>query len=178
MCSFSLQEVKFFEIPLVILFYIFRIVFIFSPCLEEFSLPRGVNFIFTMERAIKRGFILLRFLPFSSRSLNLKRFFCLLVALSSSEAENLATVILSVVSACSNCSIKVARYHVSGLKPCNIYMALWLLGALLARESTSLDSSSCWFSSNMCGICAILELGSRTNPNYFHVVSLQGLSIL
>ena len=50
---FSLQEVHLFELPIVILIFIFRIVIIFSPCLEEFALLRGVTFIFTMERAIK-----------------------------------------------------------------------------------------------------------------------------
>ena len=52
-CSFCLQEVKLCELPLVILFSILRIVFIFSPFLEDMTLPRGVTFIFTMERAIK-----------------------------------------------------------------------------------------------------------------------------
>ena len=36
--------------------------FIFSPFLEDVTLPRGVNIIFTMERAIKRGFFPTNFL--------------------------------------------------------------------------------------------------------------------
>ena len=53
MSSFYLQEVKFFDILLVILFPIFNIVFIFSPFLEDVTLPIGVICILTMERAIK-----------------------------------------------------------------------------------------------------------------------------
>ena len=61
MGSFSLQEVKFFELILVILFCIF-IIFIFSRFLEDVALPRVVTFIFTMERAIKQGVFLTAFL--------------------------------------------------------------------------------------------------------------------
>ena len=108
-----------------------------------------------------------RFLPLSSSSLNLlERFLCILVSLSSSEAEHLAMEIFFVVSDRSHCSTKVDRSPVYGLKPFDINMALWLLGALLTKESTSSDSSSCWFYSNRGGICAILELRSQINPTY------------
>ena len=50
--------------------------------------------------------------------------FCLSVSLSSSEVENLATAMLSAVSACSQCYMKVARSPISGFKPCKINMAL------------------------------------------------------
>ena len=68
------------------------------------------------------------------------------MSLSSSDAANFAPAIFYVVSARSQCSTKVSIYPVSGLKPLEISIALWLLGDLLAIESTSSDLSSCWFS--------------------------------
>ena len=106
--------------------------------------------------------------------LELGTIFCLLVVISLSEEG----VMFSVVSDRYWCYTKVSRYPVSGLKQFKINMTLWFLGALLARESTSSDSSSCWFLLNMGGICTILEFRSRTNSIYFHVVSLRGFSIL
>ena len=73
--------------------------------------------------------------------LELGTFFCLLVSLSLSEVENLATVMLSMVLARSNFSTKVSISPVSGMKPYEINMALWILGVFLAIESTSSDSS-------------------------------------
>ena len=178
MGSFSLQEVHFSGFPLEILSWIINIVSIFSPCLEEFALPSGVAFVFTTERAIKRGVFLMTLLTVFFTFLELGTLFFLLVLLFSSEAADLATEMLSVVSARLQCSTKVTRYPVSILKPWEISMALWLLGALLAKESTSSDLSSCWFSSNRGGICAILEFRSQTNPTYCLVVILRGFSIL
>ena len=157
MDSFSLQEVKFFELLIVIMFYVFRIVSIFSPFLEDVTLPRGVVFFSSRREQYSEEFLLRRFLPFSSRYLNLERFLCLLMSLYSSDAEDLSTAMLYVVLSRSQCYMKVARSPVSGLKPCEINMALCLLGALLARESTSSDSSSSWFSSNRDARCAILD---------------------
>ena len=58
------------------------------------------------------------------------------VLLSSSEAGNLDIAMLSVFSVRSQCSTKVARSPFSGLKPCEIIMALCVLGALFASKST------------------------------------------
>ena len=67
---------------------------------------------------------------------------------------------------------------VSGLKPCEINMALCVLDALFASESTILDTSNCLLSLNRGGICAIFELRSRTNPKYCLAVRFQGFSVL
>ena len=55
MVSFCLEEVKFFELLLVIFFSTFLGLSIFNPILEDVTLTRGVTFIFTLERAIKLG---------------------------------------------------------------------------------------------------------------------------
>ena len=71
-------------------------------------------------------------------------FFLFLVAsLSESEEGNLDKEILLVVSDRSQCSTKIERSPVSGLKHCDIIMALYVLGDLFASESTISDSSSC-----------------------------------
>ena len=96
------------------------------------------------------------------------------MSLSSSEAENLAIAMLSVVSARSKCSTKVARSSVSGFKPCDINMALWLLGALFARESTFSDSSNYWLLLDRGGICDILELRLQSNLKILYCGELVG----
>ena len=133
---------------------------VFSPRREQYSLEC----------------FLWRFLPCSSCSLNLGRLFFLLVLLPSSEAANFSPEMLSVVSTCLQCSTKVSRSPVYGFKPWEINIALWLLGALLSRESTNSDSSSFLLSWKRGGICAILALRSRANPTYCLVVSLRGFS--
>ena len=76
-----------------------------------------MDFVFIMERAIKQRLFLMTFLTISSSSSKLERCFFLLVLLSLSEAENFVPTMLSVVSARSQCSTKVARSPFSGLKP-------------------------------------------------------------
>ena len=138
-----------------------------------------MTIILTTERAIKQAVFQIKKFTVSLTLLELLgTILCLFVSLSFSEAENLAMEMLSVVSACSKCFKMVYRSPVYGLKPSEIHMALWLLGILLERKSTSLDSSSSWFLSNRSGICAIHELRSRTNPTYLLLVSLRGFSIL
>ena len=56
--------------------------------------------------------------------------------LSLSKAGNLDIAILSVFSVRSQCSTKVARSPFSGLKPCEIIVALCVLGAFFASKST------------------------------------------
>ena len=62
MGSFSFQEVHFSGIPLVILSWILRIVFILSTWFYDLALPSGVAFFFTMDRAINRRVFLMTFL--------------------------------------------------------------------------------------------------------------------
>ena len=63
MGRFFFQEIRFPGLPHVVLCGILRLVF--RICLEEFALPGGVDFVSTMERAIKRRIFLMIFLTMS-----------------------------------------------------------------------------------------------------------------
>ena len=58
--SLFFQDIRFSGLPLVVIFGILRLVF--SLCLEEFALPGGVDFVFTMDTAIKRRLFFMTFL--------------------------------------------------------------------------------------------------------------------
>ena len=176
MGGFFLQDIHFPGLPPVILLVVLRLLLAFR--LEEVALPGGVTGVFTTKRAIQLGVLLLEFLTMLVLTFDLQVLFFFLVSLSSSDAANFAPAMLSAVSARSQCSTKVYRSPVSGLKPWDMSIALWLLGALLERESTNSDLSSCWLSWKKGGICAILEFRSLTNPTYCLVVSLRGFYIL
>ena len=66
-----------------------------------------------------------------------------MVSLSQSEVGNLAMEMFSVVSARSQCSTKVARSPVAGLRTYETIMELCVLDDLFASESTISDSSNC-----------------------------------
>ena len=112
MRRFFLQDIEFPRLPLVLLLGELRICLAF--CLEYIALPGLVTSILPVKRAIQLGGMLLAFLIMLVFGLEALFF---LGSLSSSEAAKFALVMLSVVSACSQCSTNVSGSTVSGLKP-------------------------------------------------------------
>ena len=103
MGSFFSREIHFPVLSLVVLFGILRLVL--SLCLEYSAISRGVDIVFTMERAIQQRIFFMTF----------HTMFVLLFELWAPFLHLGVTVL--VVSARLQCFTKVSRYLVSRLKP-------------------------------------------------------------